>query len=110
MFNISLKGYSTQKGVSGGASVFKIRPCYGKKSSVNENRISYLQIDETVSTGLNNHRGGAPNTKQTEIMVRNLFETFILPIQSSQYFQFRKLLRNSMNLQIDRSIDRGTDR
>ena len=73
MFNISLKGYSTQKGVSGGASVFKIRPCYGKKSSVNENRISYLQIDETVSTGLNNHRGGAPNTKQTEIMVRNNF-------------------------------------
>ena len=77
MFNISLKGYSTQKGVSGGASVFKIRPCYGKKSSVNENRISYLQIDETVSTGLNNHRGGAPNTKQTEIMVtNNLFKNF----------------------------------
>ena len=42
----------------------KLRPCSGNKNSINENKISCLQITKTVSIGLNTHRGEGPNTKQ----------------------------------------------
>ena len=62
--NISLKGYSTQKDVSGEPLEPKLRPCSWNKNSVNENKKSYIQIDKTVSVGLDIHWGEAPNTKQ----------------------------------------------
>ena len=86
----------------GEAMKLKLRPCSRNENIINENKISYLQIAKTVSTGWNIQREEAPNSKQKKLSSETTFETFNQPILSLKYFQFRELSNKSMNLQIDR--------
>ena len=53
-----------QRAVLGEPLEPKLRPCPRNWKSVNENKISYLQIAKTVAVGLNIHPGEVPNSKQ----------------------------------------------
>ena len=68
----------------------KLRPCSWNKNSVNENKKLYLQIAKTVSISLDIYWGKALNTKQKNLWLETIFETFIQAVLSL-YFQFWEL-------------------
>ena len=78
-----------------------LRPCSRNKNSINENKISYLQVAKAVSIGLNIDRGEAPNSKQTKIKIRNNFWNFYSAVSIFTIFSISGVIS-----QIDESTDR----
>ena len=79
----------------------KLRPCSRNENSVNESKIPYRKITETVSIGLNIHIAEKLNIRQKKIMGRGNFRNFY-----SVNSTFLKFSISGAILQIDESTDR----